>query len=343
LSPTASRVDARLSRSPGFAPYAATLRSLELSHGPDNAAEFAFIATQLPSLRRLVLAAHGGSTGRIPSGVWRRGLRQLLKQLHVLSLFSLSRPLCRALNTLHALAAADAQRSTALRLPPGAISTILMSDSDDTDDSSGDSDDDTPIPVDAGLAADASETEDIPLRVFSIFGFGFRGPYSIAPFVRYLGQHTPFLTDVWLNRTTADTVAELITMRSPCRALGLRDIHRLTDTIVASILQRHRATLRKLHIENILEQRHVIKYKPRAYKDVLGDKSTPRGGAVYKDWLDPGAPFRLVQQAACVFCVPFSWTVAPAKDWFLCISGITDEALFQSGINPEGPKHQYSD
>jgi hypothetical protein len=188
-SPTVCSFNAPLRPSPHFAPYAATLRSLELSNGPDNAAEFAFIATQLPSLRCFILAAYGGCTGRIPTGVWRRGLRQLLRQLHKLYVFSLSRRLCRALNTLHVLAAADAQRSAALRLTPGAMQTILQSDSDETDGS----DDDSSISVEADCktVAGAVPMEDIPLQVFSIFGLSLRGPYSIAPFMRYLSQHAP--------------------------------------------------------------------------------------------------------------------------------------------------------
>jgi hypothetical protein len=42
------------------------------------------------------------------SGVWRRGLRQLLRQLHELYIVRLSEPLCHALNTLQAPAAVDA-------------------------------------------------------------------------------------------------------------------------------------------------------------------------------------------------------------------------------------------
>jgi hypothetical protein len=281
--PAARCVNARLPPSPRFAPYAATLRSLELSHGPDNAAEFAFIATQLPSLRCLILAAEVRSAGRISSGVWRRGLRQLLRQLHKLYVFSLDGPLSRALNTLHDLAAVDAQRGTALRLTPGAMATILQSDSDETDGS----DDDTSIPVDAGCttATDLIPTEDVPLQVFSIFGFSARGPYSIAPFVRYLGQHAPFLTEVGLNRTTGDAAAELITMRSACRAVALRDINGLTDTIVASILQQHRATLRQILVEDVIAftgANIMAEFDPRAYMAVLGDKDTPQGAPFTK-------------------------------------------------------------
>jgi hypothetical protein len=274
--PTARRVDVRLPPSPAhLAPYAATLRSLELAQGPDTAAEFAFIATQFPSLRRLVLVlpVFGCNTEVIPAGVWRRGLRQLLRQLHKLYIFSLDRPLCRALNSMHALAAADAQRSAALRLLPGTMEAILQPDSDETD---GGSNEDTEIPGDAGRTAPAV-MEDIPLRVFSIFGLGFHGPYSIAPFMRLLGQHAPFLTEVGLSRTTADTAAELITMRSPCRAVHLRDTRGLTDTIVASILQRHRATLRQILIDNIIEYMDVAEFDPRVYMRILGDKNAPQG------------------------------------------------------------------
>jgi hypothetical protein len=265
-----------------FAPYTATLRSLELSLGPDDAMEFAFIATQLPSLRCLVLAAYGGSTGRIPSAVWRRGLRQLLRQLHKLYIWSLSRSIACALNRLHTLAAVDAQRSTALGLPPGAMSTILQSDPGEPDEYSEDSDDDTPFlstPIDADspISADANAVEDIPLQVFSIFAFSSGRPYSIAPFMRYLGRHAPCLTDVALTRSTADTAAELITMRGSCRALDLRDVHGLTDTIIASILKRHRATLRQLAVDNIVDHPHEVKHDPRAYMDVLGDRDTPQG------------------------------------------------------------------
>jgi hypothetical protein len=161
--PTARRFD--------FAPYAATLRSLELSDGPANATEFCFIATQLPSLRCLILKTEGGGARSIPSAVWRRGMRQLLRQLHKLYIWSLSRRLCRALNTLHAFAAADAQRSTALGLPPGAMAAILQPDPDaaddiDDDDASDNSHDEfdadvapfssTPIDADSPINADAT-------------------------------------------------------------------------------------------------------------------------------------------------------------------------------------------
>jgi hypothetical protein len=246
--------------------------------------EFAFIATQLPSLRCLVLAAYGGSTGRIPSAVWRRGLRQLLRQLHKLYIWSLSRPIACALNRLHTLAAVDAQRSAALGLPPGAMSTIVQSDPGEPDEYSEDSDDDTPFlstPIDADspISADANAVEDIPLQVFSIFAFSSGRPYSIAPFMRYLGRHAPCLSDVALTRSTADTAAELITMRGSCRAVDLRDVHGLTDTIVASILKRHRATLRQLAL---FSDPDVLKYDPQVYMNVLGDRGTPQGAPFTK-------------------------------------------------------------
>jgi hypothetical protein len=285
-SSTGCRVDAPLLPSPHFAPYAAKLRWLELSHGLDNTAEFAFIATQLPSLRCLVLASARDSRGRLPTGVWRRGLRQLLRQLHKLYIESLSRPLCRALNTLHALAAADAQRSTVLRLLPGGMSTILQSDPDETESSGDDSAPLNPPPPPADIehittSSRSPAVEDIlPLQVFSIYGFSTRRPYSIAPFVRYLGQHAPLLTEVGLSRTTADTAAELITLQTPCRALELRDTRGLTDTIVAFILKQHRATLRQILVANVLEP--ALTFDPRAYMEVLGDKDTPQGAPFTK-------------------------------------------------------------
>jgi hypothetical protein len=279
-----------------FAPYAPTLRSLELSLGPNDAAEFAFIATQLPSLRCLTLGARGGAS-RIPAAVWRCGLRQLLRQLHKLYIASLSRPLCRALNTLHALTAADGRRSAARR-SPNAMIAILLSDSDKVDDDSDDSDADlpffpTPSDPDSSINADLVPTEDIPLQLFSIFEHSSGRPYSTAPFMRYLGQYAPSLTDVALTRSTADTAAELITMRGSCRALDLRDVHGLTDTIVASILKRHRATLRQLVMYNIVD--NPVEYDPRAYISVLGGRDTPQGAPFTKlasvafedfDWSD---------------------------------------------------------
>jgi hypothetical protein len=250
-----------------FAPYAATLRSLELSNGPDNAAEFAFIATQLPSLRCLAISKKGRAQ-RIPSAVWRRGMRQLLGQLHKLYIFSLCRPLCHALNTLHDFATYDAQRSSALRLPPGAMSTILQSD-----------DDDDVAPV-SSTPVDGNAAEDIPLQVFSICGFNSGGPHSTAPFLRYLGLHAPCLTEVGLSRSTADTAAELMTMRGPCRTVDLRDVRGLTDTIVASILKRHRATLRQLVVAAFVEVGAA--FDPRAYMDGLGDAETPQGAPFTK-------------------------------------------------------------
>jgi hypothetical protein len=275
-SPTTRRFD--------FAPYTATLRSLELSLGPDDAEEFAFIATQLPSLRCLILAARGGGARDIPAAVWRCGLRQLLRQLHKLYIASLSRPLCRALNTLHDLTAADGRRSAARHLP-NAMTAILLSDSDKIDDDSDDSDADLPFsstPIDAGspINADVNPTEDIPLQLFSIFAHSSGRPYSTAPFMRYLGRYAPCLTDVGLSRSTADTVAELITMRGPCRAVDLRDVHGLTDTIVASILKRHRATLRQVVVDNIVD--NPVEYDPRAYISVLGGRDTPQGAPFTK-------------------------------------------------------------
>jgi hypothetical protein len=279
--PTIRCFDVPLRPPPDFAPYSTTLRSLELSNGPGCAAEFAFVATQLPSLRCLRLATDRLSI--VPIGVWRRGLRQLLLQLHTLYISRVTRPLCRALNTLQTLAAADAQRSAALRLPPGAMATILQPDSDETDSSE---DDITPNSwkhaESTTAAADAIPTQDIPLQAFSIYESNNRGRDAIAPFVRYLARHAPFLTEIWLGRTLVDTAAELITMRGPCRALSLRDICGLTDTIVASILKRHRATLRQTHIQTIYERRDVAEFDPRAYKDVLGEENTPQGAPFIK-------------------------------------------------------------
>jgi hypothetical protein len=269
-SPTARRFD--------FAPYAVTLRSLELSHGPNDAAEFAFIATQLPSLRCLILAARKSSTGRISSGVWRRGMRQLLRQLHKLYILRLSPPLCRALNTLHTSAAAEAaQRSTAAGLPRDAM---LQSDPDETDDSNDDAAPFFSTPADAGGigAADATLIEDIPLQVFSIFSSYFLDRHSPAPFMRYLGRHAPCLTEVGLSGGTAEAAAELITMRGSCRAIDLNDVRGLTGTIVASILKRHRATLRQFSFYDVQRRQ----YSPRAYIDVLGDKDAPRGAPFTK-------------------------------------------------------------
>jgi hypothetical protein len=266
-----------------FAPYPATLRSLELSQGPDNATELAFIATQLPSLRCLILAAEAFRTERIPSAVWRRGLRQLLRQLHKLYICELSHPLRRALNTLHALAASDADRSIAVGLPPNAMSAVLLSDPDEPDDSDDfdDSGDDAPI-FDSPVSADAPSTEDIPLQLFSIFAFNDERPYSTAPFMRYLGKHAPCVTEVAPTRSTSDTVAELATMRGSCRALDLRDVHGLTDTIIASILKHHRATLRLLAVDNIVDDTHEVKYDPQVYKNILGDRDTPQGAPFTK-------------------------------------------------------------
>jgi hypothetical protein len=216
----------------------------------------------------LILAADGGSTGRISSSVWRRGLRQLLRQLHKLYIWSLSRRLCRALNTLHAFAWAEEQRSASLGFPPRAMSEVLQSDSSDAD----------TMPR-FSPSAENRQAEDIPLRVFSIYGFDRARQYSIAPFMRYLGRHAPCLTDVGLSRSTADTAAELITMRGPCRAVDLRDVQGLTDTIVASILKRHRATLRQLAL---FSDPGVLKYDPQVYMDVLGDRGTPQGAPFAK-------------------------------------------------------------
>jgi hypothetical protein len=256
---------------PYFAPYAATLRSLELSHGPDTAAEVAFIATQLPSLRCLILAAGKEDMGRIPSAAWRCGLRQLLQQLHKLYIDSLSRPLCHALNTLHAFTTADAQRDIA--------TAGFLSDPDVADNSD---DDVAPfsLTLDSTTTSHGTPTEEIPLQIFSIYGFGLSRQYSIAPFMRYLSRHAPCLTEVGLSRSTADTAAELITMRGPCRAVDLRDVRGLTDTIVASILKRHRATLRHIVIETSAEPR--LTFDPRAYVGVLGDTETPQGAPFTK-------------------------------------------------------------
>jgi hypothetical protein len=130
------------------------------------------------------------------------------------------------------------------------------------------------------LVTTAAPTEDIPLQIFSIFGFTSSRPISTAPFMRYLGRHAPCLAEVGLSRSTDDTAAELITMRGSCRAVDLRDVRGLTDTTVASILKRHRATLRQVVVDNIVEVVDAVKFDPRAYMYILGGRDTP-GGAPF--------------------------------------------------------------
>jgi hypothetical protein len=62
-------------------------------------------------------------------------------------------------------------------------------------------------------------------------------------------------------------------MRGSRRAIDLNDVRGLTGTIVASILKRHRATLRQLSFYDVQRRQ----YNPRAYMDVLGDRDAPRG------------------------------------------------------------------
>jgi hypothetical protein len=66
-------------------------------------------------------------------------------------------------------------------------------------------------------------------------------------------------------------------MRGSCRAVHLRDTRGITDTIVASILRRHRATLRQILIGNIINYTDVPEFDPRVYMRILGDERTPRG------------------------------------------------------------------
>jgi hypothetical protein len=88
------------------------------------------------------------------------------------------------------------------------------------------------------------------------------------------------LTDVGLSRSAVDAAVELITMRGSCRAVDLRGVRGLTDTIVASILKRHRATLRQIVVETTDER--DLAFDPRAYMDVLGDTETPQGAPFKK-------------------------------------------------------------
>jgi hypothetical protein len=229
-----------------------------------------------------------------------------------LYILSVSGPLCRALNTLQALTAADAQRSTALRLQPGTMAMVLRSDPDEIDVF----DDDASIPVDAesAAAAGALPTGDmIPLQAFSIYGYFCSRVYSFAPFIQYLGRVAPLLAEIRLSRTTADTATELMTMRGPCRAVALRDIRGLTDTIVASILQQHRATLRRFLVEDISLQRPEAMYDPIAYAAVLRDKIAPQG-----------APFTKISSAALQQC---HWSDEQRTYFSLLFPGLCDPRM----------------
>jgi hypothetical protein len=180
-----------------------------------------------------------------------------------------------------------------------------QSDPDENDDSNVDA---APFfstsSVSAG-ATDATRPEDIPLQVFSIFGSYHRDLYSPAPFMRYLGRHARCLSEVELSGGTADAVMALITMRGSCRALNLRNVGGLTDTIVASILKRHRATLRQLSICGV-----HLQYDPRVYMDVLGITDAPRG-----------APFTKI---APVELNSFSWSREQREYFYDLFPGLRD-------------------